>query len=543
MEKLLKNPILPGFYPDPSICRVGEDYYMVTSTFEMFPGLPVFHSRDLANWEQLCYAADRPSQLHLTANAVAGGVMAPTIRYHDGVFYIINANFCGEGNYILTATDPAGPWSEPHWLPDVPGIDASLFFDDDGTAYVQGTGNVQKPDGTSGRGIYLKRFDIKSMKATSEAIPIWDCALHNASAPEAPHLYKKDGWYYLIIAEGGTEHYHAVTVARSRTIDGWYEGNPGNPVLTHRHLGFDYPIDNVGHADLVELPNGEWYAVMLGSRIIGGYHKNLGRESYITPVAWEREWPVFSYGTGKVEWSYPAPDLPWTEYPKESTRDDFDGESLGLAWNFWGTPYEDFWKLENSRLKLRCLPRPMARKLLSRVELEAKKAERGDNVAFVGRRQCHTHFTATAEMTFTPQKEGEAAGLVIMQASNHQYRLERCLADGKQVLRLLHVDTQMSGYPHLPTFQSTTTETVRKEVPVDSASIVLQLRVEEQDHRLLYGPDEEHLTEIGCVDGRLLNPEIVGGMVGTYIGMYATANGKESDNWASFDWFDYLPGE
>lgn len=343
MKKKMKNPVLPGFYPDPSICRNGDDFYMVCSSFEMYPGIPVFHSKDLANWEQIGYAMTMDNEFHVEPNTMTSGVMAPTIRYHQGTYYIINTNFCDKGNYIVTAKDPAGPWSLPYWLDDVPGIDASLFFDEDGRVYVIGTGDVVvRADEKRDRGIWLCEFDVETMKTKGAISVIWDSALRVAESPEAPHIYKVGAYYYLVIAEGGTEHYHAVSVARSRELRGWYEGNPANPVMTHRQFGFTYPIDNVGHADLIDTPNGNWYAVLLASRIIWGQHKNLGRETYICPVMWERDWPVFSPGSGKIEWEYPADgDPPWTEYAPEAGTDHFEGETLGMQWNFWGTPYQD----------------------------------------------------------------------------------------------------------------------------------------------------------------------------------------------------------
>lgn len=278
-EKKIKNPILAGVYPDPSICRVGDDFYMVCSSFELYPGLPVFHSRDLANWEQLGYAMTMENSFHVEANFLSNGVMAPTIRYHNGLFYIINCNYCDQGNYIITAQDPAGPWSKPYWLTDVPGIDASLFFDEDGKSYMIGTGDVVKRgDGKMERGIWLAEYDLTNYKMIGEPVAIWDSALRSASSPESPHIYKVGEYYYLIIAEGGTEHYHAVTMARSKELMGWYEGNPANPVMTHRQFGFSCPITNVGHADLVDTASGNWYAVLLASRAVGGYYKNLGRD-------------------------------------------------------------------------------------------------------------------------------------------------------------------------------------------------------------------------------------------------------------------------
>jgi alpha-N-arabinofuranosidase len=223
-NRTYQNPILPGFYPDPSICRVGEDYYLVTSTFEYFPGLPIFHSRDLVNWQQIGHVLDRPSQLPLDGLKASRGLYAPTIRHHNGTFYVINTLVLDHDtgrNFIVTATDPAGDWSEPYWLEDAPGIDPSLFFAEDGRCYY--TGNRIPPDGeqfTGHREIWLQEVDLSIMQLVGERISLWDGALKGAVHPEAPHLYHKDGFYYLLIAEGGTAHDHAVTIARSERLPG-----------------------------------------------------------------------------------------------------------------------------------------------------------------------------------------------------------------------------------------------------------------------------------------------------------------------------------
>ncbi len=535
----IRNPILPGFYPDPSICRVGEDFYMVCSSFELYPGIPVFHSKDLANWEQLGYAMHRENGFHVEANIYAGGVMAPTIRYHKGTFYIINANFCDQGNFIVTATDPAGPWSKPFWLTDVPGIDASLFFDEDGKAYVIGTGDVVKrADGAMERGIWICEFDVEKMKTVGEPAAIWDSALRHAASPEAPHIYKVGEYYYLVIAEGGTEHYHAVTVARSKELKGWYEGNPANPVMTHRQFGFTYPIANAGHADLVETSAGEWYAVLLASRTIEGIHKNLGRETYICPVVWERGWPVFSPESGKIDWEYPAArDLTWTEYEPEPEWDGFDIKRLALYWSFWGTPYEDFYRISDSSLKLRCLRRSLSAPLLP-LSMESEKIY--DNcVSFLGRRQRHVDFKAALQMRFLPEGK-ESAGLAVLQASNHQFRLERVQEKGVQLLRLVLVTADFEIPPYLPGFTSVTHETVLAQTPWAEEEVVLKLCARGQDYGFYYGKNMEALVPLyEHGDAKRINPEKVGGMVGTLLGMFASGNGTESGNEASFDWFLY----
>lgn len=266
MKTLCNNPILSGFYPDPTMCRVNDDYYLCASTFCYYPGVPIFHSTDLVNWKQIGNVLDRPSQVPLKNPDIAGtGIYAPTLRYHDGTFYMITTNV-GEalGNFIVTAKDPAGPWSEPYPL-ESEGIDPSLFFDDDGKCYYCGT----KPRREGARyfgdnEIYIQELDLNTMKLTGESYPAWHGALRGVEWPEGPHIYKINGWYYLLISEAGTGHMHSVTIARSKSLFEPFEGYPGNPILTHRHLGINYPIVNVGHPDIVQTQNGEcgWYVLL-----------------------------------------------------------------------------------------------------------------------------------------------------------------------------------------------------------------------------------------------------------------------------------------
>jgi beta-xylosidase len=540
-NKQLQNPILPGFYPDPSICRVDDDFYMITSSFSLFPGVPIFHSTDLVNWEQIGHILDRKSQLHTTADHMTAGVMAPTLRYHDGTFYMNTTNVSDKWNFIVTAKDPRGPWSDPYWLEGCPGIDSSLFFDEDGKAYITGTRGDISEDGTHGNQvIWISEIDLVKLCLVGEKRTIWGGALKNCASPEAPHLYKKDGYYYLMIAEGGTEHFHAVTIARSKNIFDYYEGYSGNPILTHRHLGKHYPISNVGHADFVELKNGEWYAVMLASRLIEGYHKNLGRETFIAPVVWEEGWPVISPGTGKVEWSYPAPDLPaYTPNPIPE-RDDFEDEKLGMDWVFFGTPYDNFHTLSDSKLSLRLLPRAMSPEL-RKINLSAANMDKDNpRLSFVGRRQQHASFRITVKMCFDALSENETAGIVVMQASNHQFRFERSMGKGKQLLRLIQCTSELNGYPHQPHFKGVTTETELANTEVEGGDIILSMIAEGQAYSFYYGKVDGSLALLyENADARKINPEIVGGMVGTMLGMFASSNGSESQNYAEFDWFEY----
>ena len=252
-----RNPILPGSHPDPSVCRVGPDYYLVTSTFEWFPGLPVFHSRDLVHWRPLGHVLDRPDQLPLDGVRPSGGLYAPTIRHSGRTFYVVCTLVDGtgaEGNFVVTATDPAGPWSAPHWLGETGSFDPSLFFDADGRAWF----HAARPTDSDGHTeIWLREFDPAGPTLTGPEHVLWDGALKGTVWVEAPHLYRIGDFYHLVVAEGGTALDHAVTVARARRVTGPYEGNPRNPILTHRHLGVDHPILGTGHADLVATTAGE----------------------------------------------------------------------------------------------------------------------------------------------------------------------------------------------------------------------------------------------------------------------------------------------
>ena len=263
--KTFQNPVIPGFYPDPSICRVGDDYYLVNSSFEFFPGVPIFHSRDLVHWRQLGYCLTRKSQLNLDHARASGGIYAPTLRYHNGTFYLITTLVDTGGNFFVTATNPAGPWSEPVWV-DHAGIDPSLFFDEDGTAY------YDRHEGMGDGFIGQAKINVQTGQLDGKLKEVWRGT--GGVWPEGPHLYKINGKYFILTAEGGTSYGHMVTIARSDSPWGPFVPNPKNPILTHRDRP-DSPIQALGHADLVETPDG-WWLVCLGIRPQGGKFHHLG---------------------------------------------------------------------------------------------------------------------------------------------------------------------------------------------------------------------------------------------------------------------------
>ncbi len=522
-QTLYNNPIIPGYYPDPSICRVGEDYYLVTSSFDSFPGIPIFHSKDLVNWEQIGHVLDRPSQIALDSIAYSEGVYAPTIRYHKGTFYVINTAVAVKdrskrGNFIVKATNPAGPWSEPYFLNDAPGIDPSLFFDDDGKVYYVGNKRPDKGEKYKNhREIWLQELDLNTMQLIGDKSIILSSggALNFAHNAEAPHLYKKDGYYYLLIAEGGTGINHAVSVFKSKDIKSEYEHHKKNPILTNRHLGRDYPIQCIGHADMVETQNGEWWMVTLGCRPYGGVYFNLARETFLVPMTWEDGWPVCAPGVGHVALTHEAPNLPEYKFASTPTIDNFDTQLLGLQWNFLRIPRGDFWDLDKPKgfLSLR---------------LKKERITEELNPAFVGRRQQHMNFVSRTLMKFSPKEENETAGMVIYQAPKFHYRMELSKSsNGDKVIKL----TECKGGK----------ERVLNQQTINSSDLLLEISAEGQDLKFRYKESDEKdwVVLADKVNGRILNRNTAGGFSGIYLGMYASGNGQESKNVASFDYFEY----
>lgn len=522
MEKRASNPILPGFYPDPSVCRVGEDYYLVTSTFAYFPGVPIFHSKDLVNWKQIGNILDREEQLNLSGAGHSGGIFAPTIRYNEGIFYMITTNVGNGGNFIVTATNPAGPWSNPHFIEGADGIDPSLFFDDDGRCYYTGTKGRREGESYYGDNeIWVQELDTKSMKLIGESHAIWHGALKDVVWPEGPHIYKKDKRYYLIIAEAGTGHAHAVTVASGTSIMEPFSGYSCNPILTHRHLGLDYPIVNVGHGDLVETHNGEWFMVVLASRPYGGYYRNLGRETFLVPVEWEDGWPLINRGVGLIEATVKLPKLPIASTVPPQERENFDGDKLPFRCLYLRNPKPDNYSLDE-------------RKGYLRMKLAPERLTDLVSPSYVCIRQTGMSFIFEADMEFSSRTNSEEAGIVILQNQDYHYRFVMMSKDGRAVLRLIRCKAGK--------------EEILKELiepeNIDNeghkSSIQLRLSAVMQDLSFSYSYDSTvyHTLQSG-VDARILSTDIAGGFVGNTLGLYCSSNGTESSNHADFDWVSY----
>ncbi|WP_310829652.1 glycoside hydrolase family 43 protein [Paenibacillus pedocola] len=512
MKTTFSNPVIPGFHPDPSVCRVEDDYYLVTSSFDYFPGIPVFHSKDLVNWRQLGHVLTRDSQLQLQGSLPPGwsqGIYAPTIRYHEGLFYVITTNISIQKSLYVWAENPQGPWSEPIFLDGWGGVDPSLFFDEDGKVYITGTSDFMGEK----TGIYQAELDIADGKLLSARRMIWEGT--GGSHPEGPHLYRINGWYYLMAAEGGTEYGHMETISRSRNPYGPFESNPANPILSNRSTS--KPIQATGHADLVQAKDGSWWCVFLGIRPVGNAKRHiLGRETNLAPVSWNEEgWPVAG-NHGLAELEYDAGTLPLGEPAAWEHREDFDTEMLGPVWNFYRNPEPDSWSLKERTGYLT---------LKGRV---CSLSEKG-SPAFVGRRQQHKNCEIRTKLEFLPE-DGEEAGLTVFMNEKFHYEIAKTLKDGvpKLIFR-----RRMGSFMQ-----------IAAEVDYDGSEVILGIQANEVMYTFTYAhPDRTTAEVIGKGEVAFLTKEVAGGFAGTFFAMYAAGSGKNAETPAHFDYFDYVPLE
>lgn len=499
-----KNPIIEGFSPDPSVCAVGEDFYLVTSSFGYFPGVPIYHSKDMVNWQQIGNVLDRESQLNLEDAGSSRGIFAPTIRYHDGTFYMITTNVTYGGNFVVTATDPAGPWSEPYYLEGAIGIDPSLFFDEDGRCYYSGT--RPNPTGVTHNGdweIWLQELDLETMKLTGVSTKIWKGAMRNVIWPEAPHVYRKDDYYYVMIAEGGTGPNHSVTIARSEKIDGPYIGFANNPILTHRHLGKDFPVQNVGHGDLVETPDGQWFMVLLASRKFEG-SSNLGRETFLAEVVWEDGWPVVNPGIGRLleEQEINLPFVPVEE------KTEYNLNEIHREFLFIRNPKMSHYDIDAREGWVRMTP-----------TAGRFKDELG-SPTYIGLRQPSLWFEYTAVLDIQLAEGGEA-GIAVIQGENHTLKLAVHVKDSEKVVQLI---TTIDGE-----------EKVHGEVKVTGSELTLKFVGEGQKVKGIVLAEGKEVVVAEDVATHYLSTELAGGFVGCTVGIY-TSSDVETPGYVDANW-------
>ena len=535
------NPIISGAHPDPSICRVGDDYYIVNSSFEYFPGLPIHHSKDLVNWELIGYGLHREDQCNGEMNIVDvqsdGGIHAPTIRYHKGTFYIITTNVYNSGdgtpglmiNFIITAKNPSGPWSKPHIIEGAPGIDPDIFFDDNGKVYFTGTHSPGDMNSNGIGEIWIQELDIKKWKLVGERHTVWDGIF--GCCTEGPHIYKEHGLYYLLVAEGGTGKNHAVMIAASENILGPYEENQRNPILTTRHLSNNYFVNSTGHADMIELEDGRWYMVSLGKRNDLDGDANMGRETYLMPMQWEPtivkweqvsedKWeplrylfPVVAPLTGKVERFTPLPFTDRPQYINNTVIDDFLNENLDLRWTFIRVPEEKTYSLLENPGFLRLYSKP-------------DKIEDRKRFSLVGFRQKESDFEFEVKMNFLPEKNEVESGVIHYQKEwnyltntvikkRKKYYLEQKLKEkGKEVVTLKK--TILKGY---------------------DGNIILKVKSNKDRYDFFYslndGSSFDYFTSIEAI--KVLDRNYTGAL----LGLFTTSNGVLSQDYADYDWVRY----
>ena len=508
------NPILQGCYPDPSITRKGDDYYLVTSTFAMFPGVPIFHSKDLVNWTQIGHVLDRKSQLKVQDTGISAGIYAPSIKYNanNETFYMITTQFAGDiNNMVVKTKDPFQGWSEVYKL-KFNGIDPSLFFDDNGKAYVV---HNDAPD--RGKELYnghrvikIWEYDVENDQviAGTDKI-IVDGGVDISRKPiwiEAPHIYKKNGIYYLMCAEGGTGDWHSEVIFTSENPMGPYVPAPNNPILSQRYLNSNRAkkVDWAGHADLVEGTDGKHYGVFLAIRPNEKGLVNTGRETFILPVDWSGKYPVFENGLVPME---PKLKMPKGVENKTGTEgffpngnftftDNFTVPKLDYRWIGMRGPREDFITTSKNGLNIK----PFA------VSIKAVAP-----VSALFQRQQHQHFTATTTMKFTPKSENELAGLTCYQSERFNYVFGITKKDKDFYILLEKTEKGQS--------KIIASAKIDVKMPVQ-----LQVTAKGDEYKFNYSVDGVNFTNLGgTVSGDILSTNVAGGFTGSLIGLYATS--------------------
>jgi len=532
-QEKFSNPIIRGGYPDPSICKVGDTFYLVNSSFEYFPGLPIHKSKDLINWELIGYGLHRKSQVDSTVNLIDvqsnGGIHAPTIRHKDGVYYIITTNVYYDEkqkkaemvNFIITAKNPAGPWSDPIHISGAPGIDPDLFFDDNGKVWYVGNQMPENPNFNGEGEIWLQELDINEFKLVGEKYLLWRGACGGVWA-EGPHMYKKDGRYYLLIAEGGTSFNHAVMVALSDNIEGPYISNPRNPIITSRHLSYDNWVNSTGHGDIIELDDGRNYMVLLGIRNQIERGSNMGRETFLAPITWEREpfewketkhlWPVVSPKTGRIELSNDFVFNNSIQNIETSFKDNFESDILNLKWNFRRYPIENIFHLNKNdkRLNLICHPNQIK--------------ERG-RAALLGFKQTESSFEYLTQMYFEPNTNGSEAGISFFQKDDNYINFTLIKDNGKHYLQAYVVK------------KGELISTKKEHLEQFKGQIKFKVIADREAYKLYFLTKGTHFNLFATLDGSSLKSN---GYTGAHLGLYATSNGRKTKDSASFEYVNYL---
>ena len=549
-----RNPVLPGFHADPSVCRAGDDFYLVNSTFQYFPGVPVFHSKDLINWEQVGNCLTRPSQVDLKGTDGNSGIYAPTIRYYDGRFYMVTTVFPSRRHFYV--------WTDVVIDFAIGSCDPTLYFEDGRCYFLWKEGDIK-----------ICEIDVKTGKQLGE--------IHHLGTglggryPEGPHIYKKDGYYYLLLAEGGTEHGHHVNILRSKSLFGPYESNPSNPILSHFNMKMQNSnIQGLGHADLVQAPDESWWMICLGYRTSGYLQHVMGRETMLAPVKWEKVDSTRSTGSGQARsagsgqagspqggWPVVNTDgtlqtnmlcktLPLVPMAKDPVKEEFNYvernapkdsyHSLGMpmAWMSLCNPDYTRYSLKERKGFLRLYP--------TTTDLSMTASP-----TFVARRQTELNFTATALFDLSHLTESMQAGITAYAAPLNHYDVVAEKRDGQIYIKS---NVRLGQTSHS-----------EKEFAIDGTRAYLRITSDQQFYHMMASTDGINFTELAKMEYRFLSTETIGGFTGVMLGLFtqcskeaigsarsagsgqagspqmdsARSTGSGQDGYVDIDWFEY----
>lgn len=483
------NPVIKGFYPDPSVCKVEDTYYMVCSSFQYFPGVPIFQSKDLINWKQIGHCLTRESQVQLGHVTSSGGVFAPTIRHTNGRFYMTTTNDTTRQNFYVWTDDIYGEWSEPVFV-DQGGIDPDLYFEA-GRAFFMSNG--QDDHGVSG--IVQCEINIETGAKLSPSLSIWGGT--GGRYLESPHMYKINGCYYLMAAEGGTEYGHMVIYARGENISGPFEAYPHNPVLTNRNLG-GYELQGVGHGDLIEDNEGNWWMLHLGFRQTGQYltYHHLGREVFLTPITFNEDGWFTAGHNGTTLLSFETDRISDEVIQLEQKHFTFKNTDWNVDWCSLRHPVTDNYQLESDKVTLKGT---------------AVTLDNPASPTFIGIRQRDFDAEITCEVSLD---HGEA-GITLYMDENHHYDLAICKSEtGYKVIERLNIGDIKS---------------VEYEADLGSHNhATLTIRASKERYSFLLHTNGKEI-QLGTAQTRYLSSEVAGGFTGVIIGLYACGEGSTAE--------------
>ena len=503
------NPVVAGFYPDPSVCRKDDTYYLANSSFGFFPGVPLFESKDLVSWKQVGHILDRDSQLPLAGNHPSAGIFAPDIQYNERnkTFYMTTMNMGNFTVFFVKTKDPSEGWSEPIYFKQG-GMDSSFFFDKNGKAYLVYTTRPFGGQNYPGEmAIHVNEFDVKGDSLCSDAVEIVRGGTDDVENPEwleGPHIYRVGKYYYLMCAQGGTGAGHTEVIFRSKNVYGPYEQCPTNPILAQQEVDCDYPVSSTGHADLIQTKEGDWYAVFLGCRPYKDDYYNTGRETFLLPVNWEDGWPrILPKGDAVPTVVNKAGLQTNVERPTGNFAysTDFSGDKLDLCWVYLRNPKRECFHLDDDGLVIDALPTTI---------------EGTDQVSAIFHRQHHTNFTATTEVEFTPAEGNDLAGFVLFQDESHNTVFGKTVVDGKPALTLRRTEKESS--------LNIATAFIGGEGKIS-------LKIEGQGQYYTFSYSEDGIswqTLAKGVDATNLSTHSAGGFICSMIGLYSTSSQNRS---------------